>query len=71
MVAPLVRDIVVYSNGDASIAEQIRRAVKGRRVSIETSKIVALERKHPDHSGVIVRLDDGCTRTEAFMVSLR
>lgn len=71
MVAPLAKNIVVYSNGDATITEQIRTAVEGRRVSVEMRKIVALERKHPDHPEVIVRLDDGSTRNEAFMVSLR
>lgn len=69
MVAPLAKDIVVYSNGDASIAEQLKTAMDGRRASIETRRIVALERKHPDYPEVIVHLDDGSRRSEAFMVS--
>lgn len=69
MVAPLAKDIVVYSDGDESIAEQLKKAMDGRRVSIETRRILALERKHPDHPEVIVRLDGVDTRSEAFMVS--
>lgn len=71
MVAPLARDIVVYTNGDASITEQIETAAEGRRLTIEPRKIAALERKNPEHPEIIVRFDDGDTRNEAFMVSMQ
>ena len=70
MVAPLARDIVVYSNGDKKVAEDIKTAVDGRRVTIEPRKIRALERKRPHHPEIVVHFDDGETRSEAFMVSL-
>lgn len=69
MVAPLAKDIVVYTNGDAGLTEQITSAAEGRRMTIEPRKIAALERKNPDHPEIIVRFDDGNTRNEAFMVS--
>lgn len=70
MVAPLARDIVVYTNGDADLTERIEKAVEGRRITIEPRKIAAMERKNPDHPEIIVRFDNGDTRNEAFMVSI-
>ena len=69
MVAPLARNIVIYSNGDANVSEAIKAASKGRRVTIEPRKIVSLQRKYPDHTEIIVHFDNGKTRNEAFMVS--
>lgn len=68
MVAPLARNIVVYSNGDANVTEAIKAAAKGRRVTIEPRRIVSLQRKDPDHPEIIVRFEDGDTRIETFMV---
>ena len=69
MVAPLAKDIVVYTDGDADVAETIEAAAKGRRVIIEPRKIVSLQRKDPDHSEILVRFEDGDTRRETFLVS--
>ena len=65
----MARDIVVYCNGDADVTEAIKAAAKGRRVIIEPRKIVSLQRKDPDHSGILVRFEDGDTRSETFLVS--
>ncbi|KAM0709177.1 hypothetical protein Q7P35_003213 [Cladosporium inversicolor] len=69
MVAPLARDIVVYSNGDAVVTEAIRAAAKDRRVTIEPRRIVSLKRKDPNHAEITVRFQDGDTRTETFLVA--
>lgn len=69
MVAPLATDIVVYSNGDANVTEAIKAAAKGRRMIIEPRRIVSLKRKDPNHSEIIVRFEDGDSRTETFLVS--
>lgn len=69
MVAPLAREIVLYSNGDVGITEHIKAATKGRRVVIEPRKIISLKRNNAAHSEVAVNFDDGETRTEAFLVS--
>jgi hypothetical protein len=68
MVAPLAKDIVFYSNGDANVTEAIKVATKGRRVTIEPRRIVSLQRKDPGHPEIIVRFEHGDTRIEAFMV---
>jgi hypothetical protein len=70
MVAPLAKDIVVYSNGDADVTEKMLAATDGKRVTVESRKIVALERKDPDFPEVVVRFADGNTREEAFIVGL-
>jgi hypothetical protein len=70
MVAPLAKNIVVYSNGDADVTEKMLAAMEGKRVEVESRKIVALERKDPELPEVVVRLADGSTREEAFMVRL-
>jgi hypothetical protein len=70
MVAPLAKDIVVYSNGDADVTEKMLAATEGKRVTVESRKIVALERKDPELPEVVIRLADGSTREEAFMVRL-
>jgi hypothetical protein len=68
MVAPLARNIVIYSNGDANVTEAISSAAKGRRVTLEPRGIVSLQRKDPDRLEIVVRFEDGDTRIEAFMV---
>jgi hypothetical protein len=70
MVAPLAKDIVVYSNGDADVTGQMLAATEGKRVEVESRKIVALERKDPGLPEVVVHLADGGIREEAFMVRL-
>lgn len=64
----MARDIVVYSNGDADVTKKMVAAAEGKRVTVESRKIVALERKHPDHPDVIVHFADGSMKEEAFMV---
>jgi len=73
MAAPLVEDLVIYSNGDEKIAKQMAAAVEGKRVSVEPRKIVAIERKDSlsRKSDVIVRFEDGGSKVETFMVSSR
>ena len=68
MVAPLAKDIVVYSNGDLDVTEKMLKTTEGKRVTVESRRIVALERKHPDHPKIVVHFPDGSTREEAFMV---
>jgi hypothetical protein len=68
MVAPLAKDIVVYSNGDADVTEKMLAATEGKRVTVESGKIVGLNRKYPGRPEVVVHLADGSTRDEAFMV---
>jgi hypothetical protein len=68
MVAPLAKDIVIYSNGDANVTEAIKAAAKGRRVTLEPRRIASLQRKDPDHAEIIIRLEDGDTRIETFVV---
>jgi hypothetical protein len=70
MVAPLAKDIVVYSNGDADVTEKMLAATEGKRVTVESRRIVALQRKDPERPVVVVRFADGSTRDEAFMVRL-
>jgi hypothetical protein len=43
-------------------------ATEGKRVTVEPRKIAAIERKHSDHTEVIVHFEDGNTREETFMV---
>ena len=69
MVAPLARNIVVYTDGDANVTETIEAAAKGRRVTVEPRKIVSLKRKDPGHSEILVNFEDGKSRTETFLVS--
>lgn len=69
MVAPLARDIVVYTDGDASVSETIEAAAKGRRVTVEPRRIVSLKRKDPGHLEILVNFEDGKSRTETFLVS--
>ena len=69
MVAALARDIVVYTNGDADVTKTLQAAAEGRRVTIEPRRITSLQRKHPDHSEILIHFEDGDPRTEAFMVS--
>jgi hypothetical protein len=70
MVAPLARDIVVYTNGDANVTEKMLAATDGKRVEVESRKIVALEQKDPERPELVVHLADGSIREEAFMVRL-
>lgn len=69
MVAPLAKDIVVYTNGDANVTETIKAAAKDRHVTVEPRKIVSMQRKDPDHSEILVHFEDGDTRSETFLVS--
>lgn len=69
MVAPLAKDIVVYTNGNANVTETIRAAAKGRRVTVEPRKIVTLQRNDPNHSEILVHFEDGDERAETFLVS--
>lgn len=68
MVAPLAKDIVVYTNGDADVTEKMLKATEGKRVTVEARRIVSLERKQPDQPEIVVRFEDGGMREEAFMV---
>ena len=68
MVAPLARDIVVYTNGNADVTEKLQAAAEGRRVTIEPRRIKSLQRKDPNHPEILVHFENGDTRTEAFMV---
>jgi hypothetical protein len=68
MAAPLAKELVVYADGDSSIAKQMTAATEGKRVTVEPRKIAAIERKHSDHTEVIVHFEDGNTREETFMV---
>ena len=70
MVAPLAKEIVVYTNGDESVTQKISAVLDGRRVTIESRRIVSLQRKRPNHPEILVRFDDGDTRSEAFMVRI-
>jgi hypothetical protein len=69
MVAPLARDIVVYTDGDANVTETIEAAAKGRCVTVEPRKIVSLKRKDAGHSKILVNFEDGKSRMETFLVS--
>ena len=70
MVAPLTKDIVIYTNGDANVTEKLQAAVECRRVIIEPRRITSLQQgKDPNHPEILVHLEDGDTRTEAFLVS--
>ena len=64
----MARNIVIYSNGDANVTEAIKAAAKGRRVTLEPRRIASLQRKDPDHAEIIIRLEDGDTRIETFVV---
>jgi len=69
MVAPLAKNIIVYTNGDANVTGSIEAAVKGRRVTVEPRRILSMERKDPEQSETLVHFEDGGKRTETFMVS--
>lgn len=71
MAASLAKDVVVYANGDASVAERMKAACEGKRVAVEPRKIVAIERKRPDQTEVLVHFEDGEAREETFLVSTR
>jgi hypothetical protein len=68
MAAPLAKELVVYADGDSSTAKQMTAATEGKRVMVEPRKIAAIERKHPDHTEVVVHFEDGSTKEETFMV---
>jgi hypothetical protein len=68
MAAPLAEDLVIYADGDLSVAKQMTAASDGKRVMVEPRKIAAIERKHPDHTKVVVHFEDGSTKEETFMV---
>lgn len=68
MAAPLAKNLVVYADGDSNIAKQMTTAVEGKRLTVEPRKIASIERKHPDHTEVIVHFEDGSTKEETFMV---
>lgn len=69
MAASLAKDVVVHTNGDAGVAERVKAAADGKRVTVEPRKIVAIERKEPEHTEVLVHFGDGETRAETFLVS--
>ena len=69
-MAPLAKDIVVYSNGDTDVTEKMLAATEGKRATVESRRIVALQRKDPERPEVVVRFADGSMRDEAFMVRL-
>lgn len=69
MAASLAQNVVIYTNGDENATESMTAATKDRRLTIEGRKIVSIEQAQPDHPDVLVHLEDGSTRTEAFMVS--
>lgn len=69
MAASLAKNVVVYTNGDDSVTESMTAATKNRRITIEGKKIMSISRKQAGRSDVVVHLEDGSTRTEAFMVS--
>ena len=71
MAASLAKDVVVYANGDASVAERMKAASEGKRVTVEPRKIVAIERKEPERTEVLVHFGDGEAREETFLVSIR
>lgn len=68
MTAPLAKDLVIYADGDSNVAKQMTAAAEGKRLAIEPRKITSIERKHPDHTDVIVHFEDGSTKEETFMV---
>lgn len=67
MAAPLAKSITLYTNGVEAVTEDVTTAMKGKRVQIESKKIVNLELQS-DNSGVIVHFDDKTSKKERFLV---
>ena len=45
MAAPLLEAVVIYTNGGVSVTKQMAGTADGKRVSVESRKIAAIERK--------------------------